>query len=354
VLFAGWLQDRFGPMWLALTGAVLANLGIFLCGFTTSLHYLYFCFGMAGVGNGFGYAIVVPVMAKWFPDKRGLALGLAIAGYASSSAIFGPIANLIMFPRFGWRMSCMILGCGFLLMTVAGACMMRNPPPAHELQRPVRAVKTSRSAAHLHATSHNFTPSEVLRTPSFYFVWFGFGLGSCAGLLVVSQLIPFARSQGVPSTTLATMGLVAGALGNALGRILSGWLSDALGRLTTLRIFLAIAAVSMPALYKVGTHVAALYVMVFVVYFCYGAQASVNPAMVSDFWGTRHAGANYSLLFTAWGFAGILGPTIGGVLFDRYKNYESAFYIAGALAAVALLCELAARHPHLTMAESQI
>jgi MFS transporter, OFA family, oxalate/formate antiporter len=82
-----------------------------------------------------------------------------------------------------------------------------------------------------------------------------------------------------------------------------------------------------------------------IVYFCYGAQASVNPATVADFWGTRNAGTNFGLLFTAWGAAGIIGPTIGGVLFDRYKNYQAAFYVATVLCAVALLCEMAARRP---------
>ena len=122
-----------------------------------------------------------------------------------------------------------------------------------------------------------------------------------------------------------------GAFGNVSGRILSGWLSDIMGRLNTLRVVLAMSSVAMPALYWVGAHLAALYVLIFVVYFCYGAQASVIPTTVSDFWGTRHAGANYGSIFTAWGFSGILGPTIGGVLFDKYRDYGVAFYTAAAL-----------------------
>jgi MFS family permease len=101
----------------------------------------------------------------------------------------------------------------------------------------------------------------------------------------------------------------------------------------------------MPALYWVGAHIAALYVLIFAVYFCYGAQASVIPATVSDFWGTRYAGTNYGSIFTAWGFSGILGPTIGGVLFDKYKNYGAAFYTAAALAIVALICVIIAKRP---------
>jgi MFS transporter, OFA family, oxalate/formate antiporter len=95
----------------------------------------------------------------------------------------------------------------------------------------------------------------------------------------------------------------------------------------------------------VAGHVALLYVMVFAVYWCYGTQLSVNASTTSDFWGTKNAGVNYGLLFTAWGVAGIIGPRIGGVLFDKYKNYEYAFYAASILAVIALACEVIARRP---------
>jgi OFA family oxalate/formate antiporter-like MFS transporter len=108
---------------------------------------------------------------------------------------------------------------------------------------------------------------------------------------------------------------------------------------------IAISCIAMPALYWVGARLAALYILIYFVYFSYGAQASVIPATASDFWGTRHAGTNYGSIFTAWGFAGILGPTIGGVLFDRYRNYGVAFYTAAGLAFIALICAVLARRP---------
>jgi OFA family oxalate/formate antiporter-like MFS transporter len=339
---AGRLQDRFGPFWMAITGGALVSLGFFLCAYTASLPYLFFCFGvLGGIGNGFGFATVAPVMAKWFPDKRGLAIGLAFAGYGGGSAIFGPVANLVLFPHFGWRTACVILGGVFLLMTMVGASLMKNPPEGY---RPTDSMPAH--ASRVAPSDYQFTPSEVLRTPTFYLMWLGFGLGSSAGLLIISQLVPFARSQGIPGVALATMTLAVGAIGNVSGRILSGWLSDVLGRLNTLRVVLAISTVSIPIMYWAGAHVFAVYVMVFIVYFCYGAQASVNPATIADFWGTRNAGANYGLLFTAWGTAGIIGPTIGGVLFDKYRNYEAAFYAAAVLAGIACVCEIAARRPH--------
>src|SRR5579864_4544179 len=129
LLLAGRLQDRFGPFWISLTGSILITLSFFLFSYTSSLYFLYFFYGvLGGVGTGFGYGTVVPVMAKWFPDKRGLAIGLALAGYGGGSAIFGTLANLVLFPHFGWRASCVILSGIFFAMTMSAAFLLKNPP----------------------------------------------------------------------------------------------------------------------------------------------------------------------------------------------------------------------------------
>jgi OFA family oxalate/formate antiporter-like MFS transporter len=339
LLLAGKLQDRFGPFWIALTGSILVSASFLLIAYTSNLYTLYFFYGvLGGTGLGFGFGTVVPVVAKWFPDRTGLAIGLALAGFGGGSAVFGSFANLVLFPRFGWRSSCVILSGIFFAMTMTAAFLLKNPVTQAHLDIAARTPGIAMARNY-------FTPGEVLRTPSFYLLWLGFGLGSTAGLMVISQLIPFANNQGIASAMLATLGLVAGAFGNVSGRILSGWFSDVMGRLNTLRVVVGLSCFAMPALYWVGAHLTALYVLIYLVYFSYGAQASVIPSTVSDFWGTRFAGTNYGLIFTAWGFAGILGPTIGGVLFDKYRNYGVAFYTAAALALVALICVLIAKRP---------
>ena len=176
-----------------------------------------------------------------------------------------------------------------------------------------------------------------------YLMWIAYCLGTSAGLMVISQLVPFARSVGLAA--LGTTGIFVGAVGNASGRIFSGWMSDTLGRLNVLRLMIAISAVAMPILYQVGGHGLLFLVMVYVVYYCYGTQLSVNASTTSDFWGTKNAGINYGILFTAWGVAGIIGPRIAGQLFDKYQNYQAAFYWAAALAVVALIFEMLARRP---------
>ena len=340
-IVAGRLQDKLGPLRVSLTGCALLTLGFVLCTWTSSLTYLIVCFGvLVGIGNGFGYATPIPVMAKWFPDKRGLAVGLAVAGYGGGSAIFGPMANLWLIPTYGWRTTFAVLGVVFFVMTLIGSLLLKNPPAGYRPPgwSPAPAAKAA-------ATTYEFSPGEMWRTPAAYFMWIAYALGTSAGLMVISQLVPFAKSMNIPSEALQTMTLIVGAAGNASGRIFSGWMSDTLGRLNVLRLMIGLSAIAMPILYVTGANVALLYLMVFVVYWCYGTQLSVNASTTSDFWGTKNAGINYGLLFTAWGVAGIVGPRIGGALFDKYKNYEAAFYTAAVLAAVALLCELLARRP---------
>ena len=336
---AGRIQDKYGPLGCSLAGGILVSLGFYLCAYTTSLNYLYLCFGViGGLGNGFGYATPIPVMAKWFPDKRGLAVGLAVGGYGAGSAIFGPLAQLKLIPAYGLPTTFRILGAIFLVMTMFGAFLLRNPPAGY---RPAGwTPPVSKTGA-----AREFTPGEMLGTRTFYLMWVAYALGCSAGLMVISQLVPFAKSVGVTAGALSTMTLVVGAVGSAAGRVLSGWMSDRLGRINVLRVMIGICVVAMPALYAAGSNVAALYAAVFVVYWCYGTQVSVNGVAAADFWGLRNAGVNYGILFTAWGVAGTIGPRIGGVLYDRYHNYQAAFYTAAALAFVALLCELGARRP---------
>ncbi len=336
---AGRIQDRLGPLFCSLTGSLLIGLGFWLCAYTSSLWYLFICYGViGGLGNGFGYSTPIPVMAKWFPDKRGLAVGLAVGGYGAGSAIFGPLAQLKLIPAFGLPATFRILGVILLVMTLIGAFLLRNPPAGYAPPGWLPPEKSN-------ATTHEYSPTQVLGTPTFYLMWIAYALGCSAGLMVISHLIPFARGAGIAAAELTTMTLVVGACGNGAGRILCGWMSDKVGRLNVLRAVIGISVLVMPFLYAAAAHVVLLYVAVFVVYWCYGTQLSVNGAATADFWGTKNAGVNYGMLFTAWGTAGIIGPRIGGVLYDRHHDYRTAFYTASVLAAVALVAALLARRP---------
>src|SRR5476649_287215 len=169
---AGRIQDRFGPFYCSLAGSLLVSLGFFLCSYTTSLTYLFICFGViGGLGNGFGYATPIPVMAKWFPDKRGRAVGLAVGGYGAGSAIFGPLAQLKLIPAYGLPATFRILAAIIFVMTIIGAFLLRNPPEVYQPKG------WSPAAAKSAAVAGQFTPAEMLRTRTFYLMWVGYALG---------------------------------------------------------------------------------------------------------------------------------------------------------------------------------
>ncbi len=326
---AGRIQDTKGPRICAAIGAVMVGLGIGLASLTSSLLYLYVCIGVVvGIGNGFGYATPVPVGSKWFPDKRGLVVGLMVGGYGAGSAIFGPVATLLI-ERVGWRATFQILGALFLVMGLIGTALLKNPPAGY---RPDGWTPPPPKAGG--PSGLDIPTAEMLRTPTFYALWVAYCLGATAGLMTISQLVPFARSAGLGAAA-ATLAITVGAVGNAGGRILSGWLSDTLGRLTTLRVMVLISAAAMPALFIWRQEVVLFYILVAVVYWCYGTQLSVFAAATADLYGTRHLGLNYGLLFTAWGTAGIVGPMVAARVYDAFGDYRYAFYIAAALAVVA-------------------
>ena len=325
-VLAGRIQDARGPRLCASVGAVLVSLGFFLASLTSSLWFLYVVFGvLVGAGNGFGYATPTPVASKWFPDKRGLVVGLMVGGYGAGSAIFGPVASTLIL-SVGWRPTFRLLGVVFFVMGMIGTWLLTNPPDGY---RPA-GWKTASTAI----ARRDYSTAEMLRTPQFFQLWVAYCLGVTAGQMTISQLVPFARTAGLGAAA-ATFAITVGAVGNAGGRILSGWLSDTLGRLTTLRIMVLASAVAMPALFVWREHVVLFYVLVAAVYWCYGTQLSVFASATADLYGTRNLGLNYGVLFTAWGAAGILGPIIGARVFDAFGDYRYAFYTAGVLAVVA-------------------
>ncbi|MBI1874534.1 MAG: OFA family MFS transporter [Acidobacteria bacterium] len=326
---AGRLQDARGPRLCAVMGATLLSAGFVFASFTTSLLFLYITFGLlVGIGGAFGYAAPTPVASKWFPDKRGLVIGLMVAGFGAGSAIFGPVASALV-GAYGWRLAFRILGLLFFVMGLVGASFLKNPPDGY---RP-------------HGWSPVPTPggppggrdvpsSAMLRTRTFYALWVAYCLGTTAGLMTISQLVPFARTAGLGASA-ATFAITVGAVGNAAGRILAGWLSDTVGRLTTVRVMIVGSAIATPALFVWRSDVSLFYILVAAVYWCYGAQLSLFPSITADLYGSRYLGMNYGLLFTAWGVAGILGPFIAARVFNVFHDYGYAFYAAAALALVA-------------------
>ncbi len=177
---------------------------------------------IGGLGSGLGCAVIISVLTKWFPDRRGLAMGLIVGAYATSSAIFGPLAEAILIPSYGFATTFKILGVVFFAMTMTGALLLKDPPQDFQPADWKREISRDVSS------SHQFTTKEMLRTPAFYLMWLAYSFGCASGLMVISQLIPYVRSRGMTGPSSAIMFLVLGAVANTFGRVLSGWMSDTL------------------------------------------------------------------------------------------------------------------------------
>ena len=339
-VIAGFIHDRSGPQIVAAIGGVLFSLGLFLASFTHSLAWFYVTAGfLAGTGTGFGYVVPTSVGSKWFPDKRGLVIGLMVGGFGAGSGIFGPLASSLI-ERIGWRSTFQVFALLFFTMTMAATCLLRNPPPGYRPAGwdPSKTKAASQPGSDVHA-------ADMVRTPTFWALWIAYCLGTTAGTMVISQLVPFARNAG-HSAAVAAFALTVGAIGSASGRVLSGWMSDYAGRLNTLRMVLFVSACAMPALFLLRANVALFYALLAVVYYCYGTQLSVYASTSADFYGTKYVGFNYGLLLLAWGVAAILGPFLGGRVFVATGEYRWAFFTAAALSLVALGTLFLAKNPH--------
>jgi OFA family oxalate/formate antiporter-like MFS transporter len=332
-LVAGFMQRRFGSRLNAFVGGLLFSLGLFVASWTTSLPMLYLTWGlMVGTGLGFGYSAPIAAGSRWFPDHLGIVNGLAIGIFAAGSGIFGPLAAVLI-ERIGWRDTFRVLAIVFLAFTMIGAYLLKDPPP--DYQAPTPQPRRAATGPAPRRTLQDVPTSAVLRTPTFYVLWIAYALGTTAGTLVISQLVPFARAAGLSPST-AALAISVGAAGSATGRFFSGWMSDHLGRLFTLRLMVFVSMIATPSLYLWRSELTLFFVLLFLVYYCYGTQLSVYTALAGDFWGVKYLSTNYGLLLLAWGFAGVLGPLIGSRVFVATGSYQYAFAGAAVVAAAAL------------------
>jgi OFA family oxalate/formate antiporter-like MFS transporter len=328
-VIAGYIHDRRGPQLVAAIGGTLFSAGLLLASFTQSLFMFYATAGVVvGTGSGFGYVVPTSVGSKWFPDRRGLVVGLMVGGFGAGSGVFGPLAASLI-ERVGWRSTFQILAILFLVMTMTATWLLRNPPPGYRPAgwKPSDARAVGRGNVDVRA-------SEMIRTPTFQALFVAYCLGTTAGTMVISQLVPFARSAG-HSAAVAAFALTVGAIGSTSGRVLSGWMSDHVGRLNTIRVMLLVSIAAMPALFAVRETLPLFYLLLAIVYYCYGTQLSVYASTSADFYGTKNVGFNYGLLLLAWGVAGVFGPFLGGRVYVASGEYRWAFYIAALLSTAA-------------------
>ncbi len=334
-----WMR-RTGPRTVALTAGVLYGLGVFLASFAGGrLWWLYCSYGViAGVGLGLGYIVPVATLVKWFPDRRGLITGLAVAGFGAGALITAPIATRLI-AEVGVLRTFAILGVAYFVAVTGGALFMRNPPDGY---RPAGWTPTASQQRQRAAEPH--TLRDALRRWPWYGLWALLFLNTTAGIAVISQAAPM--FQEITNVSAARAAGIVGviSIANGAGRLLWAWLSDLAGRRTIFLVMFLLQAVVfwlMPSAHGL-TLFAALTIVVLL---CYGGGFGTMPAFAADYFGAEHVGSIYGLMLTAWGVAGILGPTLMAALRERSGGYDQGLRLIAGLMLVSAIIPLLVRPP---------
>jgi OFA family oxalate/formate antiporter-like MFS transporter len=301
----GYLAERFGPRKFLISGGVLAGLGWVVSAGASSLGVLYAAQVLAGCGSGIVYSIGVGNALKWFPDRRGLAVGLTAAAFgAGAAATVRPIRWAIL--NHGYQNAFLWFGLGQALIIVLAALVMRFPRP-DEASAPVRS-RVLQSA-------RDYTPGEMLRCGRFWLIYFMMTMGAIPGLLMLGYVAPMARDFGVAEAPVTLLWFSSAALPLAmeLDRVMGGltrpafgWISDHVGREIAIFLAFALEGLALFLLLRFGRDPLTFVLTSGLAFFGWGAVFSLFPAVSGDTFGRQFATTNYSLLYTAKGAASLL------------------------------------------------
>ncbi len=354
-VWGGWLE-RVGPRRAGVTSALLWPTGLAVAAWGVQAHQLWLLWlGMGvigGIGLGIGYISPVSTLVRWFPDRRGMATGMAIMGFGGGAMIGAPLSNLLM-THFrdasgpGVWQTFLVLAAVYLVLMLGGAFAYRVPPagwaPAGWVAPPA-ARMVAKGDVHL---------SRAWRTPQFWMIWTVLLLNVSAGIGVLSVASPMLQTifSASPATAAGFVGLLS--LCNIAGRFAWASVSDRIGRKVTYAVFFVLGVAlyaSAPWLAHAGDK--ALFVAAFcVILSMYGGGFATVPAYLADVFGTRYVGAIHGRLLTAWSTAGVLGPLLVTYVSQaataagqpKAATYDTTLYVLAALLVVGLVADLAVR-----------
>ena len=352
MVLAGRVLPRIGPRKLSVTGGALLGAGYILAGlFGDNFMVQLLCIGVIG-GTGIGLAYVVPisVCVKWFPDKKGLITGLAVAGFGFGATIwvklagswFGGLLNTSnVFGLPGVQSVFVIYGVALAALVLLGSLVMVNPPEDYL----PKGWTPPTSDAGDHEGAVEFSARDMLRTPQFYMLWSVFMFAGIAGLMVIYciklfgiDVLEFNGVAGAGAITGTAMAWYA--IFNGLGRIAWGGISDRIGRKAAITVNAALQGVIMLMAYHVFVRYGYQYGFIIaaaLIGFNYGGCFALFPAITADYFGNKNVGSNYGWIFTAYGIAGLAGPLLAGYFKDAAQGaaqpgvWMTPFIIAGSV-----------------------
>jgi MFS transporter, OFA family, oxalate/formate antiporter len=338
--FGGLWLNKKGPRVVALTAGFLYGLGVFLASFSADkLWWLYLSYGLiGGIGLGFGYIVPIAVLVKWFPDRRGLITGIAVAGFGAGALVTAPAATHLI-QTVGVLHTFAYLGVAYLVVVMATGSFMKNPPDGWKPDgwQPSATQAKQRAAK-------DYALAGALRTWQWWAMWVLLFLNTSAGISLISQESPMFQE-------IAKVGVIAAAgmvgiasIGNAVGRIFWAWTSDVITRRWT---FVAMFLVQVGLFWVLPSISSAsiLTVVSFIILMCYGGGFGTMPAFAADYFGSKNVGPIYGLMITAWGTASAFGPLLIAHLRQSSGSYMSGLHVIACIMAVSVLLPIAVSPP---------
>jgi MFS transporter, OFA family, oxalate/formate antiporter len=330
----GWFVDRFGPRIVVAVGGVLVAIAWSINSIASSLPLLYVAAAISGIGAGAVYGTCVGNALKWWADRRGLAAGLTAAGFGAGAALtVVPIREVI--GAYGYESAFLWFGLvqGAIILLLSP--LLRAPLPGQAPTAPLR----------INASARDYTPIDMLRTPTIYVLYVMFILVAASGLMATAQVAPIAKDYGLSNTvvflgwTTLTVALVVDNILNGLARPFFGWVSDRIGRENTMAIVFTLGAVAYWLLGTIGNAPVAFIVTAGLVFFTWGEIFSLFPATCADTYGAKYATTNAGLLYTAKGMAAWLVP-LANVLKHYTGSWQAVFVVATIMNLVAAAAAL--------------
>ncbi|MFD2727052.1 L-lactate MFS transporter [Hyunsoonleella rubra] len=335
--FLGRWVEKVGPRISGTAAGIFYGVGILGSGLAVQLEALwlfYLCYGViGGIGLGLGYITPVSTLVKWFPDRRGLATGMAIMGFGFAALIFGPVMQSL-FDAVGVSNAFYFLGLIYMVLILSSARYIERPPEGYlpDGFKPGEGKTIKKDMA-------NITANEALKTSRFYYIWIMMFINIACGIAIISAASPMMQEKlnYTPMEAAAIVGLIG--VFNGLGRIMWSSLSDYLGRANTYIIFFGFQILAFYFLPQIGMEVMFLVVL-FTVITMYGGGFATLPAFLGDLFGTKQLGAIHGMVLAAWGLAGVVGPTIYDMVKNATGSLDTTLKVFAGLFIVALLVSL--------------
>ncbi|MPW30855.1 MFS transporter [Agarivorans sp. B2Z047] len=341
----GHFVEKNGPRKAGMLAAAFFGGGLLIAGFGAYIQNLYLIwlgYGvLGGIGLGIGYITPVSTLVKWFPDRRGLATGLAIMGFGFGAMVAGPVFNFIIetftVEGNGIAYTWWITGVVYLVIMFASASYLERPPQGWMPDAMKAAVESGEKKVVEDLTQ--LTANEAVKTGPFYGLWVMMFINISCGIAVIYAASPLAQeSIGLsPAEAAGVVGLMS--LFNGLGRIAWASLSDVLGRPNTYMIFFLIQIVAFCLLPNI-TSIILFQVVLYTILTCYGGGFATLPAFIGDLFGTKELSAIHGYVLTAWALAGLAGPQIAAYVKTTTGSYEMTLYIFAGVFVIALIASL--------------